>query len=69
MYTSQAKVTRGSEWSRRFLKRDFTDIRSRYIPYIAYNMLEANDTDYYNVKGIQINDPSINHGDTMTEGI
>lgn len=23
---------------------------------------------YYNVKGIQINDPSINEGDVMTEG-
>lgn len=30
-------------------------------------MLEANNTDYYNVKGIQINDPSINYDDTMTE--
>ncbi|KAK5170634.1 uncharacterized protein LTR77_005223 [Saxophila tyrrhenica] len=39
----------------------------QYIPYISYNMLQANDTDYYNVKGIQINDPSINEGDTMTE--
>ena len=32
-------------------------------------MLEARDTDYYNVAGIQINDPSINEGDTMTEGL
>ncbi|KAK5193482.1 hypothetical protein LTR99_007033 [Exophiala xenobiotica] len=31
----------------------------QYIPYIASHMLDQNDTDYYNVKGIQINDPSI----------
>jgi carboxypeptidase D len=31
----------------------------QYIPYIAQYMLEQNDTEYYNVKGIQINDPSI----------
>lgn len=31
----------------------------QYIPYIAQYMLQQNDTDYYNVKGIQINDPSI----------
>ena len=31
----------------------------QYIPYIAQYMLEQNNTDYYNVKGIQINDPSI----------
>nr|POE65967.1 carboxypeptidase cpds [Quercus suber] len=37
----------------------------QYIPYIAYDMLETNNTDYYNVKGIQINDPSINHDDTL----
>ena len=30
-----------------------------YIPYIAKYMLEANDTKYFNVKGIQINDPVI----------
>ncbi|KAK1020716.1 hypothetical protein LTR33_018779 [Friedmanniomyces endolithicus] len=40
----------------------------QYIPYIAYNMLETNNTDYYNVSGIQINDPSINHDDTLIEG-
>ncbi|KAK0825997.1 hypothetical protein LTR54_015172 [Friedmanniomyces endolithicus] len=39
----------------------------QYIPYIAYNMLETNNTDYYNVSGIQINDPSINHDDTLIE--
>jgi carboxypeptidase D len=32
----------------------------QYIPYIASGMLEANDTEYFNVKGIQINDPYIN---------
>lgn len=31
----------------------------QYIPYIASYMLDQNNTDYYNVKGIQINDPSI----------
>lgn len=37
----------------------------QYIPYISYYMLEANNTEFYNVKGIQINDPSINEDDTM----
>ena len=32
-------------------------------------MLKTGNKDYYNVKGIQINDPSINEGDVMTEGI
>ncbi|KAI0024009.1 alpha/beta-hydrolase [Xylariomycetidae sp. FL0641] len=36
----------------------------QYIPYIASHMLDQNDTEYYNVKGIQINDPSI-ADDTM----
>ena len=40
----------------------------QYIPYIASYMLDQNNTDYYNVKGIQINDPSINHDDTLTQG-
>lgn len=40
----------------------------QYIPYIAYYMLESNNTDYYNVSGIQINDPSINYDDTLIEG-
>jgi len=30
-------------------------------------MLDTNDTEYFKVKGIQINDPSINHDDTLTE--
>lgn len=30
-------------------------------------MLEANDTKYYNVNGIQINDPSINEDSVMME--
>lgn len=33
---------------------------------MAYEMLMANNTDYYNVKGIQINDPSINEDQVMT---
>ncbi len=40
----------------------------QYIPYIAGGMLDANDTTYFNVKGVQINDPSINHDDTMLQG-
>ena len=40
----------------------------QYIPYIAYHMLETNNTDYYNVSGIQINDPSINEDDTLIYG-
>lgn len=40
----------------------------QYIPYIASGMLDANDTTYYNVKGVQINDPSINYDDTMYQG-
>ena len=40
----------------------------QYIPYIAYYMLEANNTDYYNVNGVQINDPSINEDSTMIYG-
>jgi carboxypeptidase D len=39
----------------------------QYIPYIADAMLNMNDTKYYNVKGVQINDPSINHDDTLQE--
>lgn len=31
-------------------------------------MLDQNDTKFYNVKGIQINDPSINHDDTLIYG-
>ncbi|KAJ9312527.1 hypothetical protein DTO271D3_7229 [Paecilomyces variotii] len=36
-----------------------------YVPYIAASMLDKNDTKYFNVKGIQINDPSINEDDTL----
>lgn len=39
----------------------------QYIPYIASAMLDRNDTEYYNVAGIQINDPSINYDDTLLE--
>lgn len=37
----------------------------QYIPYIAGGMLDTEDKDYFNVKGVQINDPSINEDDTM----
>ena len=40
----------------------------QYIPYIASYMLDQNNTDYYNVNGIQINDPSINYDDTLIQG-
>ncbi|MCJ1285588.1 hypothetical protein MMC26_004929 [Xylographa opegraphella] len=39
----------------------------QYIPYIASAMLDAKNTEYYNVKGIQINDPSVNYDETMLE--
>ncbi|KAH8429279.1 putative serine carboxypeptidase (CpdS) [Aspergillus melleus] len=37
----------------------------QYIPYIASAMLDEEDEKYYNVKGIQINDPSINDDAVM----
>lgn len=40
----------------------------QYIPYIASAMLDAEDECYFQVKGIQINDPSINHDDTLMQG-
>ena len=33
-----------------------------YVPYIADAFISANDTDYYNLKGVAINDPIL--GDT-----
>ncbi|KAI0475720.1 carboxypeptidase [Xylariaceae sp. FL0804] len=38
-----------------------------YVPYIASYMLDQNNTDYYNVKGIQINDPSIGLDSVLEE--
>ena len=40
----------------------------QYIPYIASGMLDKKDTKYFNVKGIQINDPSINNDDVLLQG-
>jgi carboxypeptidase D len=40
----------------------------QYIPYIAFGFLDAKDEVNFNLKGIQINDPSINYDDTMTQG-
>lgn len=37
----------------------------QYIPYIASAMLDEEDEKYFNVKGIQINDPSINDDSVM----
>ncbi|KAF9894068.1 hypothetical protein FE257_009041 [Aspergillus nanangensis] len=39
----------------------------QYIPYIASGMLDEKDSKYFNVKGIQINDPSINEDDVLIE--
>jgi carboxypeptidase D len=41
----------------------------QYIPYITAGMLDKNDTSYYNVKGVQINDPLINSFNAMSEGV
>ena len=38
----------------------------QYLPYMAAAMLDQNDTKYFNVKGVQINDPVINFEDTLT---
>ena len=40
----------------------------QYIPYIAENMLNRDDHTYYNLKGVQINDPSINEDAVLSEG-
>jgi carboxypeptidase D len=40
----------------------------QYIPYIASAMLDEKDKKYFNVKGIQINDPSINDDSVMIYG-
>ncbi|KAJ5259611.1 hypothetical protein N7478_012592 [Penicillium angulare] len=37
----------------------------QYIPYLAAGMLDQNDTQNFNLKGIQINDPSINEDEVM----
>ncbi|KFY14053.1 hypothetical protein V492_02894 [Pseudogymnoascus sp. VKM F-4246] len=37
----------------------------QYIPYIASGMLDTKDEKYFNVKGVQINDPSINTDDVL----
>ncbi|KAL8819418.1 MAG: hypothetical protein Q9223_002130 [Gallowayella weberi] len=39
----------------------------QYIPYIAENMLNRSDPTYYNLKGIQINNPVINEMDTLQQ--
>ena len=39
-----------------------------YVPYIAAGMLDAKDTTYFNVKGIQVNDPSIGNDDVLSQG-
>jgi carboxypeptidase D len=37
----------------------------QYIPYIASGMLDEDDCEYFNLKGININDPSINNDNTL----
>jgi carboxypeptidase C (cathepsin A) len=37
----------------------------QYIPYIASGMLDEKDHEYFNLKGININDPSINDDNTL----
>lgn len=39
----------------------------QYIPYIASAMLDTNNTKYFNVKGVHIIDPSINHDEVLLE--
>lgn len=39
------------------------------IPYIASLMLDVNDSTYFNVKGVHILDPMINHNEVMQDGI
>ncbi|KAJ7643630.1 carboxypeptidase [Roridomyces roridus] len=39
----------------------------QFIPYISSYFLDQNDTTYYNVKGIQINDPVIGSTDALQE--
>ena len=39
-----------------------------YVPYVASGMLDANDTKYFDVKGIMINDPSIGGFTIQGEG-
>ena len=38
-----------------------------YVPYIGNAFIEANDTEYYNLKGIAINDPIIGDGTVQQE--
>jgi len=40
----------------------------QYIPYIADYFLNQTNKEYYNVKGVQINDPSIGLSSVLTEG-
>jgi carboxypeptidase D len=40
----------------------------QYIPYLADGMLNRKDDTYFNLKGIQINDPSINEDNVMIYG-
>ena len=39
-----------------------------YVPYIADSFINANDTDYFNVKGISINDPIIGDETNQQQG-
>ena len=39
-----------------------------YVPYIADAFINADDTDYYNIQGVAINDPIIGDGTNHQEG-
>ena len=39
-----------------------------YVPYIADAFINADDTDYYNLKGVAINDPILGDGTAQQEG-
>ena len=40
-----------------------------YVPYIADAFIKADDSEFYNLAGIAINDPIIGDGDLQQEGI
>lgn len=40
-----------------------------YVPYVADGMIQANDTEYFNLKGISINDPIIGDETNQQQGM
>ncbi|PGH01332.1 hypothetical protein AJ80_09022 [Polytolypa hystricis UAMH7299] len=45
------------------LWRHFVDLFGSYVPYVASQMLDAEDERYFKVSGVQINDPWVNDED------